>query len=585
MPYIFVKDFRAGMDRRRMRLTAPEGSLWTIENAHLSRGAEIDKAKAFVEVYALPTEDSFGLAKLPGGDFTVFGSRSDPGIPSGVAYQQLKHPDDPLGTAIEMVAVESWDLFNGKFYVSARYADGTVHHFYDGVWVDDWYEGLVRNSMTTNDDIAEHIRAFIDANANFTATRNGSVVTVTGPINEDYTVATIVANGEGNSANDQAATATETRAESSTEGKQYEIDFAGTVETDDEYTVTITREGGSVEPDFGRAGRPDPGAKYVKNTTGKMNALGGSIMWHSGVNLPADWHEDTTGAGFKNLANEASGSEELLAMAEYYNSVAIFSRQNIQIWLLDADPDVSSKTQVIQNTGTIASRSVTEFGSNDVIYLDDSGVRSLRSRDSSNAAHIDDIGTPVDDYIQTLIEGAADISHACGVVDPKDGRYMLAIGTDIVVFTHFPSAKISAWSTYSPGFTVTDWAIDGVNKIVYCRGDDDKIYALGGTGGQTYSETDVVTVETPYFDAGDPVREKGWESIDIALEGEWKVEAGFDPNSTEVVHVATISSHTYRMHKIPMPANSTHCFLKMTHSGAGRARVGHLVLRYQKTED
>ena len=50
MPYILVEDFRGGLDARRTNVTAPPGSLVTLTNAHITRGCELEKRPAFVEL-------------------------------------------------------------------------------------------------------------------------------------------------------------------------------------------------------------------------------------------------------------------------------------------------------------------------------------------------------------------------------------------------------------------------------------------------------------------------------------------------------------------------------------------------------
>ena len=85
----------------------------------------------------------------------------------------------------------------------------------------------------------------------------------------------------------------------------------------------------------------------------------------------------SVGAGFINLSNNA-GSEDLQAMANYFDNIAVFAKQAIQIWFVSSDENLNQQIQVLNNTGTIAPQSVVEFGDNDVFYLSVSGVRSLR---------------------------------------------------------------------------------------------------------------------------------------------------------------------------------------------------------------
>lgn len=140
MPYIVVEDFKLGQDDRRADTTAPPGTLRRLKNAHITRGGEIEKRKAFVSKHTLPA-NTFGLASY-GGALYVFGSASAPTMPSGVTYQRIQHPS---GQALSEVL--SADTFNGKLYVVGRYADGSIHHFYDGTRVSAWFDGKSRGGF------------------------------------------------------------------------------------------------------------------------------------------------------------------------------------------------------------------------------------------------------------------------------------------------------------------------------------------------------------------------------------------------------------------------------------------------------
>src|SRR3546814_12010142 len=74
--YLLIEDFKLGLDRRRSRETGVPGSLWTLVNAHITRGGEIERMKKPVPAYTLPS-GTFGMAP---DRLTVFGSaatRSD----------------------------------------------------------------------------------------------------------------------------------------------------------------------------------------------------------------------------------------------------------------------------------------------------------------------------------------------------------------------------------------------------------------------------------------------------------------------------------------------------------------------------
>ena len=160
MPYILVEDFKGGLDTRRTNVTSVPGSLVTLTNAHISRGGEIEKRKAFVELATLPVDSNgdpqtVGLA-AGGGQIYCFGS--DPstivsfatGTPSNINYIQLRHPEaeasfrvsgDNGGGSVTRIVVDSVDILN------ANDGSGVV-------------SGTGVNSLTA-DAIADQINAYI----------------------------------------------------------------------------------------------------------------------------------------------------------------------------------------------------------------------------------------------------------------------------------------------------------------------------------------------------------------------------------------------------------------------------------------
>ena len=124
-----------------------------------------------------------------------------------------------------------------------------------------------------------------------------------------------------------------------------------------------------------------------------------STLFFSGVNSPRKWGESGVGAGFINMSNSSGGAEILTGIDLYQGNLAAFSRRSVQIWSIDPDPANNRQGQVLLNTGAFGPGSVVSVGDIDIFYLSDSGVRSLRARDSSNAAVVNDVGTPIDSLV------------------------------------------------------------------------------------------------------------------------------------------------------------------------------------------
>lgn len=801
MPYFAIENFKGGLDKRRMELTSEVGSLQILKNAHITRGGEIQKALAFVQSHTLPS-GTFGFAVVRK-QLYVFGSAAAPvGLPVDVNYQRLQNPD---GSA--MTGVAAIEVFGGKIYVVADFADGTRHHFYDGNLVEDWFTGVVRSSMVNNDGIAEHLRALIDTSPKYSATRVGSVVTITGGTSSAFSITATARNGDGNTFNNQTATVATTQAavagvvevlavgsfritggtsspgvnrvtsvtvdgvdilggpaevlatgsfsitggtsspgvnkisavmvngvdilgasidhtgnntttatairaqiNAFTSAPNYTASGTGTqviitadtgsgsspngfvvnpTENGDvttgsisdmasgaysgiqwaasnsataaavaarinaytsgvEYTasaigdkVSLTALAGTGTAPNGRvvavaedgdvvvseitnmaggvaagSGQPqistvtiggtfEPGdlfavalasetfgadrvaglraAPALKVHKNKMYAAHEATLLFSGVAEPTKWKAENTGSGAVDMSSQASGFEDITAISVYQNNLAIFSQDVTQIWFVDPDPDSNQQLQVLENIGTRSPGSVAGFGDSDNFFLSDTGVRSLKARDSSNAAAISDVGTPIDtllvDALASLTE--AQVTGARAIIEPKDGRYILSLGTIMYVFSYFSTSKVSSWSTYERGFQV-DWFAKSGTKV-YARAGN-AIYLLGGSNGVTYDNAPVV-VEIPYVDGNKLANFKDWTALDMAVEGTWLVEYNSDPNQPEVWEtIATIDKHTIGELNNAVQAFAPVFKLKFTNVSSTAARIGTILVHYSETK-
>lgn len=314
----------------------------------------------------------------------------------------------------------------------------------------------------------------------------------------------------------------------------------------------------------------------------KMYATFGSVLGFSGIDEPTNW-DDATGAGFKNMANQSAGSETLTGLGRYQNLIAVFARRTIQLWYVDPDPVQNAQRQVLEHIGTISPKSIVSFGQVDVFFLADTGVRSLRARDSSNQASAEDVGTPIDesltDYMSTLPEAV--VAKATGVIDPKDGRYLVSVGDRTFVFSNYTSSRIAAWSEYALGFRVDDYvSMDG---SVYVRGND-TVFQLGGATGKEFDETEVV-VETPYLDARQVATFKEWQGIDIICRGTWEIYAGTDPEQPDAMsHLGTITGSSIGRLKEGMVGKGPLIRFRLVCISEGPARFSKLIAHFQSQE-
>lgn len=342
---------------------------------------------------------------------------------------------------------------------------------------------------------------------------------------------------------------------------------------------------GAVTP----SGAYQPGSS-AKTAGTKMYSTSGSVLHFSGIQQPTKWTTDNVGAGFIDMAAETSGAEQLQALGIYQNNLAVFAERAIIIEYIDPDPALNRKIQVLNNTGTLAPRSIAQFGDNDLFYLDASGLRSLRARDSSNAAATTDIGVPVDSLVVEKTEELtlSELQRVFGIIEPKDGRFWLVMKNVIFVFSFFNGAKVSAWSTYTPSIVVDEEDVPfNVEEVavyrrrVYLRSGD-TIYVYGGLSADVAYDASEAEAWLPYLDANDPSRDKNFTGADAALEGEWTISVALNPTRASAEdEVARVSETTFNERKIPGIGRSTHMSLRFRTRFAGPARLSSAVIHYE----
>lgn len=328
--------------------------------------------------------------------------------------------------------------------------------------------------------------------------------------------------------------------------------------------------------------------RFARTVKEKMYALSGSVLHFSKLADPGSWLPEDTGAGFVDVAGINSGFEQLMALARYQQYLAVFAEDATIIYYIDPDPTLNKEVQVLNNTGTISPRSVTQFGDSDLFYLHESGLRSLRARDSTLSATTVDIGSAVDDIIQPIISAMStdERLQIIGLIEPREGRFWLIIGQQIFVFTFYPGSKISAWSIYRLGFSV-DHAIK-FRRRAYLRSGN-TVYVYGGLAATPQYSAVAAVAQLPYLDAGKPNVKKILQSLDVACVGTWKVEVGMNTNDRDTLDtIGRVSETTYNQSVIPARGEGTHFSFKFTLEAtptSGPAKLSSVAIQFEAEDD
>lgn len=242
------------------------------------------------------------------------------------------------------------------------------------------------------------------------------------------------------------------------------VTVSGSWVLDDTFKITLTTPADSSTLILGNGSltnaNPDRALTFKK----KVYLTGSeTILFFSGIQQPSVFNvTPAIGNGFMDLSSEYGFSDDVLGAAIYQGKLAVFARRSIQVVGVDPDPAYYSVPQTLENIGTVNGDSVRSIGDTDVLFCSDSGIRSLRVRDSSGNLTPADLGTPIDSLIQARLLSVG-VTQMASIVEPISNRYWLAIGNLIYVFSYFPSSGITAWSTYDPSTPIlpvsTTWTV------------------------------------------------------------------------------------------------------------------------------
>lgn len=325
----------------------------------------------------------------------------------------------------------------------------------------------------------------------------------------------------------------------------------------------------------------------------KLYLVDGRNLRFSAVGDPDDFAG--TGSGIIDVAQQDTGSTVLVGVEQYYSYLALLARNAIQLWQMDVDPNKNALIQVLGNIGLVAPNAAAKYGNGDVLFLSDTGVRSIRARDSSNAAVLNDIGSPIDPRIAEKrgVLTPADAEKITALVDPLTGHFWLVWGREVFVLAYYPNSKVSAWSTFLPNVSV-DYVIQANSRIVFRSGDSLFVYGSVPPSGSPFDpnvplgtsaalyDASPVEVELPPIDVSKPTTNKTWQALDLACDGTWRVYANPDPiqNDGNWTLIATVDGPTYNKGKIPVNMRSTHLGLKLVSTSTGPAKVSRVAVHF-----
>lgn len=238
-----------------------------------------------------------------------------------------------------------------------------------------------------------------------------------------------------------------------------------------------------------------------------------------------------------------SGSDEIIALAAHNNFLIIFGRRQILVYGNATDPNNLTLSDTITGVGCFARDSVAKTGS-DIVFLSDTGVRSLMRTIQEKSAPMREISLNVKDALIDDLNGetAADIK---AVYSDKDAFYLLSLPGMNTVYCfdmrgQLPNgaAKTTTWDNITP------------TAFFYTRNKD---LLLGqesyiGKYQDLLDNTSTYKLKyyTNYFDFGSPTSLKILKKINMTFVGgngaDIVVKYGFDFSPSYVSRIIELGS-------------------------------------------
>lgn len=240
----------------------------------------------------------------------------------------------------------------------------------------------------------------------------------------------------------------------------------------------------------------------------------------------------TTGtAGAIDLENVfTNGTDEIVHLAAFNGNLIIFCKKSVIIYSGAEEPSTMKVVDVIDGVGCIARDTVQDIGS-DILFLSDTGLRSLGRVIQEKSAPMRDLSRNVRDQLLAEVSGESGIIKSAYY--EKEAFYLVTVPSlqkvwcfDIRSALEDGSFRVTTWT----GATYQSFCVTRDRKMLI--GTSLRVSEYGGyqDNGNEY----VMSYYTTYLDAGAPSNLKMLKDVsfmfvggaDTTLAVKWEVDYG-----------------------------------------------------------
>lgn len=178
-----------------------------------------------------------------------------------------------------------------------------------------------------------------------------------------------------------------------------------------------------------------------------------TVQW-SDLKNPQKWGSGTAGT-LDTTSVWPKGGDTIVALAAHNNFLFIFGQRNILVYQGANTPSTMTLYDVITGIGCIARDSVVNTGT-DVIFLSDTGVRSILRTIQEKSAPLRDLSKNVRNDLMSAVNGE-DKASIKAVYNPLEGFYLLTLPIlktvycfDMKAALPDGSARVTTWDSIQP---------------------------------------------------------------------------------------------------------------------------------------
>ena len=256
-------------------------------------------------------------------------------------------------------------------------------------------------------------------------------------------------------------------------------------------------------------------------------------IYYSDVLNPASWLDLqavptdplNTGGALNVSENWSNGKDTIIGLAAHNNNLVVFGRSSILVWgNPQGDPAATGGiflSDTIENIGLVDRDAITSDG-RDVLFMDDTGLRSLGRTIQEQSAAVGDLTRPVRRAISTDLRKALLAGGVELVYSPKHSFVLIILRGANVVWVADTRIKMQDGS-----YRITKWPAVAASTALYIEEYERLVLGLCATDYALgrYSEDDntdyngsyVFEYESPILSFGDSSRLKIVKQVDYQV--------------------------------------------------------------------